>query len=271
MKFCIRDDDTCYYTDPEVLESIFGNIWDEVPITLACIPMVSPDTDALVDATESVPMPIAANTALRSYLADRLRSGAIELALHGYHHDTPEGQPEFVTGRALDEKVRAGRQQLERTFDTTVQLFVPPHVRLSNRGVRAVRRDGLDIVRGYGPRPREIQPHPRWWTSFARFLSFHARYRREFRFPYPIDYGTHREVYSHRLSGRTDMDWCKRAFDYIERKDGVFCLSVHANGLSDAGKRKLDEIVAYAKRRDPEFVTASEALAADHRGESPQR
>ncbi len=263
MKFCIRDDDTCYYTDPDVLEAVFGDIWDDVPVTLACVPMASPDTDALVTATESQPMPIEANASLRSYLLERIDDGAVEVALHGYHHNTPEGRPEFVTGTGLAEKVRSGRAQLEAALETDVDVFVPPHVRLSNRGVRAVSSAGLDIVRGYGPRPRETQPHPQWWLSYSRLLAFYARHRKEFRYPVPIDYGTHRELYSHRLNAETDMDWCKRAFDYIKRKDGVFCLSLHASGLTDVGKRKLDEIVAYARRHDPEFVTASDAIYSE--------
>ncbi|WP_135303781.1 polysaccharide deacetylase family protein [Haloarcula amylovorans] len=263
MKFCIRDDDTCYYTEPAVLESVFGDFWDEVPVTLACVPMASPDTDAMVEATEPVPMPIEENAALRSYLIERLEAGSIEIALHGYHHDTPGGRPEFVGGTGLARKVRDGRRQLEAVFDTDVRVFVPPHVRLANRGVRAVTGDGLDLVRGYGPRPRELQAHPKWWTTYTRFLAFHVRYRRRFRYPRVLDYGTHREIYSHRLNARTDMTWCKRAFDYIARNDGVFCLSVHANGLNERGQRKLREIVSYARAREPEFVTASEIFYSD--------
>ncbi|ACV11297.1 hypothetical protein Huta_1119 [Halorhabdus utahensis DSM 12940] len=261
MKFCIRDDDTNYYTGPSVLESVFGSIWDDVPITLACIPMISPDSDALVKPTESLPMPIGENEELVSYLNDRLRDGSVELALHGYHHDAPNGDPEFVSGERLAEKVKDGRDQLESAFESTIQLFAPPHVRLSNKGVRAVQNAGLDIVRGYGPRPREGQLHPKWWASYAKFLAFYARYRKEFRYPFPIDYGTHREVYSHRLNRQTDLDWCKRAFDYIESKDGVFCLSVHAHGLNQTGQKKLEEMVSYAKQHDPDFVTASAAIA----------
>ncbi|WP_277542854.1 DUF2334 domain-containing protein [Haloarcula laminariae] len=260
MKFCIRDDDTCYYTEPAVLESVFGDIWDDVPVTLACVPMASPDTDALVEATESVPMPIEANAPLRSYLEERVAAGNVEIALHGYHHDTPEGRPEFVTGSGLAGKVRAGRRQLERAFGTTVRLFVPPHVRLSNSGLRAVYTAGLDIVRGYGPRPRETQPDPRWWLGYAHLLAFYARHRKEFRYPTPLNYGTHRELYSHRLNGQTDMAWCKRAFDYIDARNGVFCLSLHASGLGETGRQKLREIVTYARDRNAEFVTASEAL-----------
>jgi hypothetical protein len=260
MKFCIRDDDTCFYTEPEVLRSVFDGIWEDIPVTLACIPMVSSDTDAMVDPTESKPKPIEENEELRAMIAQLLDSDAIEVAQHGYHHDTPDGKPEFVTGDQLQKKVHLGRQQLETAFNTDVQLFVPPHVRLSNRGVRAVHTNGLNIVRGYGPRPREIQADPIWVVSYARFLLFHIRYRRTYRYPYPIDYGTHREMYSHRLNNRTDMEWCKQAFDYIERNDGVFCLSVHANGLSECGTQKLHEMVAYARERNAEFVTASEAI-----------
>jgi peptidoglycan/xylan/chitin deacetylase (PgdA/CDA1 family) len=260
MKFCIRDDDTNYYTDLEVLQSAFGDFWDEVPVTLACIPMVSPDTDAIAEPTESSPKSIEENKQLVSYLSQRLREGSIEIALHGYHHDAPDENPEFVSGKELSEKVEKGRELLESTFDTDVRLFVPPHVRLSNRGVRAIRSESLDIVRGYGPRPREAQPHPRWWVSYARFLTFHARCGREFRYPYPINYGTHWEVYSHRLNRRTDLDSCKRAFNYIKDKDAVFCLSVHANGLNNLGREKLREMVSYAKDSDPDFVTVSGAL-----------
>jgi hypothetical protein len=179
--------------------------------------------------------------------------------------------PEFVTGEELIKKVQAGRQQLQRAFNTKVQLFVPPHVRLSNYGVRAVSADSLNIVRGYGPRPREVQPALKWWTGYAKILNFYFRHRKKLRYPKPIDYGTHRELYSHRLNHRTDISWCKRALDYIAARDGVFCLSIHANGLTDAGKRKLYEIVAYAKRRDTDFVTASEALEADQGGKSNQK
>lgn len=260
MKFCIRDDDTNYYTDPEVLELAFGDFWDEAPVTLACVPMISPDTDAIAEPTESSPKSIEENKQLVSYLSRRIREESIEIALHGYHHDTPNGNPEFVSGKQLSKKVEKGRKLLESAFDTDVRLFIPPHVRLSNRGVRAVRSAQLDIVRGYGPRPREVQPHPRWWASYARFLTFYARHGKELRYPYPINYGTHREVYSHRLNRRTDLDWCKRAFDYIKDKDGVFCLSVHANGLNNLGREKLQEMVSYAMESDPDFVTASEAL-----------
>ena len=38
MKLAIRDDDTCYFTAPEDLERVYGDVWDRVPICLATVP-----------------------------------------------------------------------------------------------------------------------------------------------------------------------------------------------------------------------------------------
>lgn len=256
MKFCIRDDDTSFYTLPERLETVFGGVWDVCPVTLACVPYISPDTDAHANSSGTTPRDIGENSALTEFVRRRLADGDVEIALHGYHHDAPGGRPEFVAASDLERKVLDGIDRLETTFETDVAVFVPPHVRLSNRGVRAVSRAGLDIVRGYGPRPREVQADPRWVTSYAKLLLFYARYGKEFRYPYPLDYGTHRELYSHRINRYTDLEWCKRAYDYIEDRDGVFCLSVHAMGLNAEGLDTFQAMVSYARQRQPEFVTA---------------
>jgi len=31
MKFAIRDDDTSYFTSPEQIERVYGDIWTDVP------------------------------------------------------------------------------------------------------------------------------------------------------------------------------------------------------------------------------------------------
>ena len=38
MKVAIRDDDTCYFTDPAELERVYHDVWDRVPICLATVP-----------------------------------------------------------------------------------------------------------------------------------------------------------------------------------------------------------------------------------------
>lgn len=259
MKLAIRDDDTCAFSDPAVLEEVYGDIWDEVPVTLACVPYVSADSDVAVDiGIDSGSRSIAENSELVAFLRRQLEEDRIELALHGYHHDTPGGEPEFVGGRDLGRKVREGRQLLEQTFDTDVTAFVPPHVRLSNAGLRAVFREGLDIVRGRGPRPREIQPRFRWLWTYSKLLSFYLRHERQYRYPHPLHFGTHREMYCHRINRRVNVKATKSSFDFIQKRDGVFCLSAHAYGLNPVGRERLETIVNYALENGAKPVKPSD-------------
>src|SRR5262249_50969030 len=38
MKVALRDDDTCYFTKPETLERVYGDVWTRVPVCLATVP-----------------------------------------------------------------------------------------------------------------------------------------------------------------------------------------------------------------------------------------
>lgn len=259
MRFAIRDDDTCFATDPTTLEQIYEDIWDWAPVTLACVPFVTRDSDVVygtADCTES--KPLGANKALVEALSAWINEGAVEIALHGHHHDTPNGKPEFVSGTDLRQKAIRGRDHLEETFETDVRVFVPPHGRLSGSGVRAVEHAGLDIAREYGPRPREFQPRLAWLLGMGRFLQHHLLVGREARLPEPVPFGLHREVFCYRLNRSTDVDACLRAMAHAEEQDGLFCLSVHAGGLNDVGRDKLRTIVNRAQDAGAQPVTIGE-------------
>lgn len=262
VEFAIRDDDTCFYTVPDTLRGVYADIWDRVPVTLACVPHVSPRADVLTpippDATKD--RSIAENRTLVSFLRDRLSEGTVEIALHGYDHAQYDGSPEFVTGSSLDTRIRYGRQSLEETFECDVDVFVPPHAQLSARGVQAVRQAGMDIGREYGPKPREFQFHPRWPFVYARMVAFYLKYGHQYRYPTTLNYGTHSEVYCHRLSDKTDIDWLVNAFEYVAEHDGVFALSTHAPELSSTGIETLKRIVEYAEGR-ASFTTLGQVLA----------
>src|SRR5438034_6624971 len=38
MKVAIRDDDTSYFTTPEALDRVYGDVWDRIPVCLAVVP-----------------------------------------------------------------------------------------------------------------------------------------------------------------------------------------------------------------------------------------
>jgi len=262
MRFAIRDDDTCSVTDPATLEQVYEDIWDWASVTLACVPFVTRNSDVVYETTDCTgPMPLGENELLVNALSDWEDEGLIEIALHGYHHDTPKGRPEFVSGSNLREKAVQGRDHLEETFDTDVTVFVPPHGRLSRNGVQAVEHAGLDIAREYGPRPREFQPRLTWLFGMGRLLQHHLLVGRAARLPEPVSFGSHHEVFCYRLNRSTDVDACFRAMSYAEERNGVFCLSVHARGLNDTGREKLRTVVDRARTTGAEPVPIGELFS----------
>lgn len=256
----IRDDDTSVLTDPDTLESVYQNIWEQVPVTIACIPFLSPEADVPEADTLEGERSIAENPELVSFLGERIRDDHVEIAQHGYDHTAPEGRPEFVAGENLAEKVQRGRRELAEAFDTDVDIFVPPHVRLSRQGLRAVTVAGMDIMRGRGPRPREALHRADYLRSYCRLLLFYLLYSREHRYPHPLDYGSHTELYCHRVNQYVDVETVKRSFEFIHERNGTFVVSVHANQLSSEGQRKLQSIVDFVLDYEVEGMTASDLI-----------
>jgi len=141
MYFCIRDDDTSFFTSPEDLERSYGKIKSVGPVSLAIIPF------CLAGSSKAVPEkfrnrwtihPLDQNRSLVSYLRLEIAAGRFEAMLHGYYHETRSLKPEFVSGDDLMSKVRDGRKYLEDVLETRIAVFVPPHNRIGRRGLSAI-------------------------------------------------------------------------------------------------------------------------------------
>ena len=93
LRFCIRDDDTCFFTRPEELERAYGLITQSGPVSLAVVPFCRAGTSKAVPEqlrrTWSV-HPLHENVELVEYLREKVRAGRFEIMLHGYHHDERE-------------------------------------------------------------------------------------------------------------------------------------------------------------------------------------
>ncbi|WP_254840504.1 DUF2334 domain-containing protein [Natronomonas marina] len=261
MKLAVRDDDTCFYTSPSTLREVYEEFWDDIPITLACVPNVAADADVVIDIEDTeTNRKITENRSLVEFIQHQIKCGRFEVALHGYHHNTPNDKPEYVSGGKLKEKTAHGVEILSDGFDIEIDVFVPPHVRLSNRGLKAIAHEGLNVARGRGPRPRELQMSPQWITTYGQLLSFYLQKGRQYRYPFPLDYGTHQEVYCHRINENSNMKEIKKSFDYVYKNDGVFCVSAHAAALSKEGRKKLRQVLRYAIDHEVEPVSIRELL-----------
>src|ERR1043165_3004074 len=171
MKFAIRDDDTCYFTDPAELERVYGQIWTRVPICLATVPLAIGYPRAGIPTEHwhsHEAFPLECNPALTAALKTFVAERKVTIALHGYtHEDFPDGF-EFQAAPDLERRVNDGLASLRGTVGAPVSIFVPPHNALSRRGLAAVGAAGLNILGSFlsfrpAFRPWDLRTPGNWW------------------------------------------------------------------------------------------------------------
>lgn len=224
MFFCIRDDDTNYFTKPEDLERAFNRLWEFGPISISVVPYQKGCR------TKGVPIeyrqsgevyPIDSNIELINFLRQKLRKGQIEIMLHGYHHEDFDGGPEFFAGKNLIEKVAEGKKYLEYLLDTKIRVFVPPHNTISRTGLRAVIASGLQLgcltgIRGSWPIFSWNSWHNKW--RIQRWGSY---------YPFIIDMGNHYELQSNAVTPSSNLQCLKENMKLAAINKGYFCLATH--------------------------------------------
>lgn len=228
MKFAIRDDDTNYFTNPEKLESIYKDIWEICPISLAVVPFQGcTRSGALPEKywTGNKIFPINQNKALVNFLKEKIKENKISIMLHGYTHKDNANGFEFETSKNLYKKVRAGKEYLEKIFKTKIRSFVPPHNILSDNGLRAVVANELNIVNipsfRFGKRPLSSKTI----TNLIKqkyFLLQHKHF-----YPFPLMFEDHKEIISHCLTPLINFEQLKEVGDFYRKMNGDFCLAVH--------------------------------------------
>src|SRR5262249_26369673 len=128
MYFCIRDDDTNYFTSPEELEKSYSGITKWGPISLAVVPFHRAGTSKAVPEKfrgRGSVHPLHENRSLVEYLRTGVSKGRFEIMLHGYHHDESDDRAEFSAGNDLAQKIIDGRNYLEELIGASVRIFVP--------------------------------------------------------------------------------------------------------------------------------------------------
>jgi len=272
MKFALRDDDTSYFTAPEDLERVYGDVWDRVPVCLAVVPFtVGYPRPGIPEAEwrSGRRFPLADNPALVEWLRARITERRVTIALHGCtHEDYPDGF-EFQRAPDPDRRIAEGRAYLERLLDTAIRVFVPPHNALSKRGLDAVRRAGLNVLGSFlsfmpAHRTWEASTLPNWWRV-QQFRRATGRTRADAMvYPWPLRYERHAEFGCHGLIPATTFDDLAGALDEARRVGGDFCLATHhweVDGrMKDILHRVLDRAAAIPGLR---FVSAEELFEAD--------
>lgn len=228
MEFCIRDDDTSYFTSPDELEAVYGEISLHGPISLAVVPYHRAGTSKGVPEsfrTLGSIHPLHENRELVAYLRNGISKRRFEIMLHGYHHDEPDGLPEFITRADLNQRVSRGRKYLEDLLGAQVRVFVPPGNAIGRAGLDAIAREGLHLGGTAGVRAGWPLMAPATWKTWLHL----RKWRRNggVGVPWVLDLGDHREIPGNAVTPAASFQENEARFQTALAMGGVFCVATH--------------------------------------------
>jgi len=148
--FAIRDDDTSFFTRPEMLDKLYGYAWElGFKVTLSVIPMHRAINDYNVPPNFrglNKCFAIHENDELVEFIKEGIKNDLIDVVQHGYTHEKPHAH----SGRKTSDyilSVKKGRRMLEEAFNMTIRVFVPPYEYVSKPLWIAVYSEGMYFCR----------------------------------------------------------------------------------------------------------------------------
>lgn len=154
MPILIRDDDTNFFTRPDMLETIHSKAWDKgFKMSLSIIPFQKGIDDVCVPPEvrhTGLLYSIANNEGLVKFLREKIQSQVIEILQHGFSHSIMAGfRGEFginISEHAAN--LQSGREILMQAFGVNPRFFIPPYDDISNSNLRLLIQQ--DMIPIYG-------------------------------------------------------------------------------------------------------------------------
>ena len=268
MKFLIRDDDTCSFTNPDELRKCYEHIWDMAPVNLSVTPFRIPgDSHTVPDAFKGTYQPLALheNSELLSFLKEGYRDGKFAFAMHGYHHTKPEGIPEYVAESDLYAKTRKGKAYLEEVLGLSkLDTFVPPNNGIGREGLTAIVENGFNLV-GIPPllksKFRKIVPS--YISKYFAVKYFTAC--KKMAPPYVLQFPDHLEVGYYAVTPSQNFQSLLHGFSECRKRDGIFIFAVHYHAFTKrlkSGEQISDVLRIFlemaGKSKNCQFITYKE-------------
>jgi Uncharacterized protein conserved in bacteria (DUF2334) len=229
MLFAIRDDDLNYFSDPVMIQRAYAGIWDICPISFSTVPFHACTKSGAIPKKYwqgERTFPIGENKSLVDFIARGIERRQICVTLHGCtHRDEIDGY-EFETGDDLFDKIMKGKAYLKTLFGKDIEVFVPPHNRISRKGLDAAVQNRLHIANIVPFRSRYNRSHPSQLIPAIRRKIFSCKHPNR-HYPYVLDFGDHKEVECHGLVPRSSLDQLIREFNFCRRHNGIFILAAH--------------------------------------------
>lgn len=237
MIFAIRDDDTCAFTRPEEIETLYRDIWDVCPVSLSVTPFRIPGSPRRKNAVppeyygNTTELPLESNPELVSFLREKNSAGEVSITLHGYNHAVYREGPEYVAGRDLTSKTSKAKNYLESVLGVQITTFVPPNNTIGPRGLQAVISNNLNLVGVPSFRFRFCIPNISKVVKIWYYQTLHG-----FPYPFVLDFQDHKEVIYFSLVPVAKLSRLLRGLKFVHERDGVFILSTHYHEMNEPMK-----------------------------------
>ena len=229
MRFVLRDDDTCAFTEPDDLLACYRSLFESVPISLSVTPFRIPGAYAFVPRDfygSNEPVNLDRNGELVSFLREFIVKGQIHAAIHGYHHAVYDGVPEYVAGTNLLAKTHEAKTYLSGLLGEEIRTFVPPHNAIGKEGLRAVIKAGLNLVNTPSLWSWKVRdPNFEILLNMPRFYWHRKLWRRAY--PHVLDFRNHKEVTYHSVGPGSISKELIDELDYCYSNGGVYVLATH--------------------------------------------
>lgn len=144
-----RYDDYSSYSSRTDLEVKLINTFQKynLPITFGVIPYVAARNFGNPDPQDVLPLtPVKANI-----LKDAVKAGIVEVALHGYSHQTIQRGPPYTEFSGMDystqyQRIDKGKNLLEKTLGIQIPTFIPPWNRYDLNTLRVLEKLGFKTI-----------------------------------------------------------------------------------------------------------------------------
>ena len=265
MKFLMRDDDTCALTRVEELQKCYHAILEEIPICLSVTPFRIPGPSFDVSPeNRDKPFALERNKDLLLFLREGIVKGCLDIAMHGYYHAiTSPGQREplpdygrigkrwwreYLYGDNLEEKTRDGKRYLESILGYEINTFVPPGNAISKQGLKALINHKFNLIGISGIMLNyEVTPlNPFNYLNAAKRRFWKMKHRNFPKYPFVLDFKTHKEITYYLLYPSTDLNELKKEIDFVHSVNGILILSTHYHAFPK--KIKSGQTIEYAFR-----------------------
>lgn len=157
VKVLLRYDDYTRDSSAELEQGLLGGLHQfRIPLLVGVVPFVRAPYPGQATLTPNQEVNLGAEKFAR--LKQSLASGDVEIALHGFNHQTNfviDGKPSEFAGLPLERQrqlLALGKAALEQSFGAPVRVFTPPYNAFDRTTVRAMEQAGFKILSA-GVRP----------------------------------------------------------------------------------------------------------------------